>query len=161
MNSIGEGKHDLSIHWFSKNDKDVEQLRKNIYNCFTNIWDVPPAERMWSTFKCAQHKLKGKGYTKAFLVFNSKATNNYKSRTCLAYAVNIFMNVNDKLFYKKYGIDVNEDGYALSTMIQWIWRSAIREGKEINIYIPSKRMRTLLIDWINSVSREGDKDEKV
>ena len=71
------------------------------------------------------------------------------------YAVNIFMNVNDKLFYKRYGIEVNEDGYALSTMLQWIWRSAIRDGKEINIYIPSKRMRTLLTDWINSVSKEG------
>lgn len=161
MNSIGDDKHDLSIHWFSKNDDKVDQLRKNIYNCFTNIWDVSPSERMWSTFKCAQNKLKGKGYTKAFLVFNSKATNNYKNRTCLVYAVNVFMNVNDKLFYKKYGINVNEDGYALSTMIQWIWRSAIREGKDINIYIPSRRMRTLLVDWINKISGEGDENESM
>ena len=29
-------------------------------------------------------------------------------------------------------------------------RSAIREHKEINIYIPSKRMRELFKNWINS-----------
>ena len=71
------------------------------------------------------------------------------------------MNVSTKSFYKRYNVQVSEEGYALSTMLQWIWRSAIREGKDINIYIPSKRMRTLLIDWIYSVSGEGDKDEKV
>lgn len=161
MNSIGDGYHDLSMHWFSKKSSDVDQLKNNIYNCFRNIWDVPTSERLWSTFKIAQHKLKAKGYIKSFLVFNSRATNSYKNRTSLVYAVNVFMNVNEKLYYKRYGIDVDEDGYALSTMIQWIWRSAIREGKDINIYIPSKRMRTLLIGWINTVSREGGVDEAV
>ena len=33
-------------------------------------------------------------------------------------------------------------------MLQFIWRSAIRDGKEIWIYIPSIRMRTLLKKWI-------------
>lgn len=161
LNSIGDGWFDLSINWFSKESSDVEQLRKNIYNCYCNIWNAPASQRLWSTFKVAKSKLKAKGYTKAFLVFNSKATNNYKNKTCLVYATNIFMNVSTKSFYKRYNVQVSEEGYALSTMLQWIWRSAIREGKDINIYIPSKRMRTLLIDWINSVSGEGDKDEKV
>lgn len=161
INSIGDQYYDLSMNWFTKKSEEVARLKKNIYNCYNNIWDNPRSERMWSTFKDAYGKLKARGYTKSFLVFNSKATNQYKDRTCLVYAVNIFMNVNDKLFYKRYGIEVDEDQYALSMMVQWIWRSAIREGKDINIYIPSKRMRTLLIDWINSVSGEGDKDEKV
>ena len=49
---------------------------------------------------------------------------------------------------------MEEDAYALSELIQWIFRSAIRDGKEIWLYIPSKRMRNLLIDWIG-----GDKPE--
>ena len=153
LNSIGENLYDLSVSWFSKNNSDVDRLRRNIYNCYNNLWKVSPSERMWSTYKIAQHRLKGKGYIKSFLVFNSKATNNFRKRTRLVYAVNIFMNVNEKLFYKKYGIKVNEDDYALSAMIQWIWRSAIREGKDIYVYIPSVRMRTLLINWIDSVSK--------
>lgn len=48
--------------------------------------------------------------------------------------------------------------YALSTMLQWIWRSAIRRGEEIWLYVPSRRMRTLLKDWMERV-QNGDKDE--
>ena len=33
-------------------------------------------------------------------------------------------------------------------MLQFIWRSAIRDGEEIWIYIPSIRMRRLLYEWI-------------
>ena len=50
-------------------------------------------------------------------------------------------------------ISVNEDGYALSEMLQFIWRSAIRDGKEIWVYIPSIRMRTLLKEWIDQNSK--------
>lgn len=155
MNSVGNNKCDLSLSWFNKNSDNIVQLKNNIANCYKNIWDAPQSKRMWGTFKSAEHKLKGKGYIKSFLVFNARATNKYKDRTCLVYAVNIFMNVGVKLFYQRHGIRVDEDMYALSTMIQWIWRSAIRDGRDINIYIPSKRMRTLLISWINSVSGEG------
>jgi hypothetical protein len=34
-------------------------------------------------------------------------------------------------------------------MIQFIWRSAIRDGKPIHLFVPSERMRTLLKDWMN------------
>ena len=38
--------------------------------------------------------------------------------------------------------------YALSEMIQWIFRSRIRNNEDINIYIPSSRMRNLLIEFL-------------
>ena len=44
---------------------------------------------------------------------------------------------------------------ALSEMLQWVWRSAIRDDKPINLYIPSRRMRELLIDWINTTNQGG------
>ena len=37
-------------------------------------------------------------------------------------------------------------------MLQFIWRSAIRDGKEIWVYIPSIRMRNLLKQWIKQNS---------
>ena len=69
------------------------------------------------------------------------------------------MNVNEKKFYQKHGIEVDEDIYALSIMVQWIWRSAIRDGNKVNLYIPSKRMRTILIKWIEDASKGGNKVE--
>ena len=85
-------------------------------------------------------------------MFNARNSDEHKDKDCLAYAVNLFMNENEKKLYNKYNIEVDDDKYALAKMIQWIWRSAIREGKPINIYIPSKRMRDLLIGWINSLT---------
>ncbi|MCY8098196.1 hypothetical protein MOB81_19175, partial [Bacillus atrophaeus] len=33
---------------------------------------------------------------------------------------------------------------------QWIWRSSIRNNDSISIYIPSRRMRSMFIDWLNN-----------
>lgn len=157
MNSIGDEYHALSMNWFDKKDAEVEQLKKNVANCFNNIWrDVPAMEKLWGTYNSYSGKIKGMGYSKAFLTFNAKATNAYRNRRYLIYITNLFMNVNEKKFYNKHGIEVDEDAYALSIMVQWIWRSAIRDGEEIYAYIPSKRMRTMLINWIEETSKGGN-----
>lgn len=46
--------------------------------------------------------------------------------------------------------------YALSILIQWVFRSAIRNGKKIKIYIPSERMRYLLKEWIQNLYEGND-----
>lgn len=157
LNEVGRKKTALSMAWFERGGEDVEQLKRNISNCFKNIWkDVPVSKRLWGAYAGVYGKMRGAGYTKAFLPFNAKATNAYRDRDHLVYIANCFMNVGEKLFYKSHGIEVDEDIYALSIMVQWIWRSAIRDGKDIYIYIPSKRMRTLLIEWVESLSKGGE-----
>jgi len=89
-----------------------------------------------------------KGYKGDFVPLNKIATNEYRDRTKLAYLVNIYMNPYIKNFFSAYVEKVDEDAYALSILLQWIWRSAIRDGKEINLYLPSKRMRRLLNEWL-------------
>ena len=54
-----------------------------------------------------------------------------------------------------FGVEVREDMYALSEMIQWVWRSAIRDGKDIWIYIPSRRMRELFQNWLDSIAHDS------
>ena len=44
---------------------------------------------------------------------------------------------------------LNEDLWSLGELIQLIWRGCIRKDKPMNVYIPSKRMRSLLINWLN------------
>lgn len=159
LNSIGCGQYALSMNWYGKsaNKDKVEQVKKNLFNLFHNVWKETPAERrLWGTYKSNKSKLKGSGYSKAFLRFNAKATNEFKDRDHLAYLSNVFMNTNEQLFYQAYGIEVDNDMYALSILVQWIWRSAIREGKEIWLYLPSTRMRKLLEDWIKSLSEGGE-----
>ena len=43
----------------------------------------------------------------------------------------------------------DKDLWALSTMLQFIFRSRLRKGEPINLYIPSKRMRELFLKWLN------------
>ena len=47
------------------------------------------------------------------------------------------------------GVTLDQDLYAVSTLIQWICRSAVREGKPVNLYLPSQRMRDLLDKFFN------------
>ena len=112
------------------------------------------AQRMWGVYKDYIPALRGNGYSTKHVTFNERATNKYKDRTDLAYLVNLFMNTGLKNFYAKHGVDANNDDYALSVMVQWIWRSAIRDGKEINLYLPSSRMRRLLMNWMDDVKRQ-------
>ena len=155
LNEVGDSRTALSMTWYDKDEDGVQQLKNNVTNYFRNVFgDIPADRRLWGGYKGSYSKVRGKGYTKSFLTFNAKATNEYRDRDCLVYISNIFMNVNEKMFYKAHGIEVDEDAYALSIMVQWIWRSAIRDGGEVNLYIPSSRMRGLLIDWMNQISKE-------
>ena len=155
MNQIGDRRTDLSLSWFerNKNNLALAELKKNLHNFFQNIRGCKTKDCLWTTFEDYKSKLQGKGYTKGFLEVNARATNDYRDRTSVAYVANRYMNPLIKKFFAQHEIEINEDGFALSEMLQFIWRSAIRQGNEIWIYIPSIRMRTLLTDWIEENSK--------
>lgn len=152
LNNIGDAKNAFSVSWFRKeqNKHLIEKLKKNLITYFKNNVKTPTNLNMWTCYKSYVSKLKGKGYTKGFVACNARATNEFKEKESLAYAANRFMDPYEKKFFTSKGVKVNEDMYALSELLQWIWRSRIREGKPINLYIPSKRMRTLLIEYLNT-----------
>lgn len=152
LNAIGNNRGSLSMSWFSRNAKTalMKQLQNNINNFFKNIVKGTPInQKLWTTFKEYSEVVKGKGYTNAFVPINIRATNDYKESTAVAYIANRYMKPTLKHFFEVSGIEVDEDTYALSELIQFIYRSAIRDGKPITVYIPSKRMRELFINWIN------------
>lgn len=151
LNSVGDDRNALSKGWYDNHPDEVEQLRKNIYNFFRNKIKCSVKDRMCGTFKDHWGKIRDKGYYKSNVVFTKRSSNEFRDRSVLVYPVNIFANGNIVSYYSQRGERFDNDHYALSIMIQWIWRSAIRDGKEIWLYVPSKRMRTLLINWIEEV----------
>ena len=44
------------------------------------------------------------------------------------------------------------DLYALSALLQWVWRSRIRRSQPIKLFIPSERMRDLFKRWLTADS---------
>lgn len=159
LNKIGDGRYALSSTWYDMASRaNLEAVGRNMLNFFINIARTKSAENMWTSFKSKKYFLRGKGYTKGFIPVNSRAVNKFRGKTAIAYPVNIFLNPEVKVFCNQYGIRVDEDQYALSEMLQCIWRSAIRDGKEIQLYIPSERMRGLLKQWIEDNSPAADKE---
>lgn len=169
MNSIGsDSRTALSVAWYKRelgadyDHKDVscgeqlEQLRKNLNNLCKNIYKVKSDEFLWTTFKRARLALSGKGYAGSFLPCSMRASNEYAHRRYLAYCVNTFPSPNDLKYYRGHGISLDGDMYALSTLVQWLFRSAIRNNEEIWIYIPSIRMRTLLTKWLDNLAEGND-----
>lgn len=157
MNQIGDLNGALSKSWYVRNSNNglLKILKNNCINFFTHITHTKSQYNIWTTFKKFKNDVSGKGYSKGFLPSNIRATNNYRDRTAVAYLINKFFDPIIKNFFIENGVDVDEDAFAISEMLQWIWRSAIRDDKEIQLYIPSKRMRELLQDWMNNVSK-GD-----
>jgi len=153
INRVGDSKTALSMNWFARKPDEVKQLKNNIYNLFNNITKASYEDRLWGTYSKSYAKIYGSGYKNRFLAFNARATNKYRNCTVLAYCSNVYMNVGHKWFYKEHGVQVDEDMFALSTLVQWVWRSAIRDGGEITLYIPSSRMRNLFINWMDSLSK--------
>jgi len=52
-------------------------------------------------------------------------------------------------YFKNVDCEFDAARFALSEMLQFIWRSAIRDNQPIHLYVPSERMRKLLMDWLN------------
>lgn len=169
LNSKGRPKKPLCKSWYvrsfnkyidnmenqSKNNNElIIDVKNNTNNYFKNIVKGRAVNNMWTVFEGSNDSIrkliKGDGYAQGFVPCNCKGTNKYINKTNLAYLID--MNISPVIiqFFKQHNITIDEDAYSLSMMLQWIWRSAIRNNNHINIYIPSERMRTLLIMWLNN-----------
>ncbi len=149
LNKIGDKPYSLSFTWYDKKKHMHKKLKNNVLNFFQNISKTKSNYNMWTTFKDYEHKIKGKGYTKGFISISIKATNEYQHKTALAYTVNRYLSPSIDDYFSKNNIDIDEDLVALGELVQWIFRSTIRNGNPIHIYIPSSRMRNLLYRWLD------------
>ncbi|WP_144461702.1 hypothetical protein [Bacillus subtilis] len=151
LNTVGQLDYSLSSNWYkNKSPYTIKKVKNNVFNYFNNIVKSSSDEAMWTTYSEHKNKVKGNGYTKGFVSCNARATNDFKHKKHLVYTINRYVNtVLYNYFKEKYQITIDQDAFALSELVQWIWRSAIRDGDEITLYIPSLRMRELLIEWLN------------
>ena len=155
LNNVGADNTSLCSNWYSNRRKDDEHriLKNNMYNYLKNMLRSTSDLAMWSTLTGKRERIKEyytpKSYGQnCFVACNARATNNYSNKKNLIYAVNVYINPFISKYFSRNNQRLNEDKYALQQLLQWIWRSAIRNGEAINIYIPSKRMRNLLCEYL-------------
>lgn len=145
----------LSSSWFKRADeKTLAKLRGNTVTYFKNHAQTASQFNALTTFKSVRSKLKGPGYSRSscWVALNAKATNEYAHKTSMAYLANRFVLPPLRNHFLKQGIHINEELFAISEMIQVLWRTAIRNGKPVHLYIPSQRMRGLFKAWLQADS---------
>lgn len=149
LNAVGNNTHSLSRSFFDKRTYN-ETMSTNLYNFFKNKCNNAKSnDRIWTTFKSYKAALGKREYQLQWLACTTKATNDYQHTRAVAYMLNLFPspNIVKVLAYKGALLDL--DKYALSEMVQFIWRSRIRNNEAIQVYIPSSRMRDLFIRWLD------------
>jgi len=147
----------LSKSWYLSNKKNLTELKTVTSNFFNNNRKVNLDERLWTVFKDFRDAVGGSGYKKRFLVLNSRATNIHKDVKSMAYLVNLYPYTPISNYFAKKGVKIDNDEYALAEMIQWIFRGQIRDGKQINLFLPSPRMKKILLDWMEELKKEYEK----
>lgn len=145
----------LSKSWFTNtHEENINLLNRNIANYLKNVVKSKSNQRMWTCFKDFKTNFKNNKElsNKHWIELSARATNDFANRDILVYPINRYLNPFLIRFFEKKDISINQDGFAVSELIQWVFRSAIRDGKPISIYIPSQRMRELFISWLNDDS---------
>lgn len=168
----------FSKRWFDANINKPEVMKrlKNDLRHFyrreakakAGTYDI-----LWTCPEIYMDKVKGGGYTwvrqltseerklpeskreevekalSCFLPLNSRATNDYSNRWALAYCHNMNYNPTIERVFRDRNVQINKDLFSVSCLIQWMFRSRIRNGENIIIYLPSPRMCRLLQQWLD------------
>ncbi|MEW8192082.1 MAG: hypothetical protein AB2793_00110, partial [Candidatus Thiodiazotropha sp.] len=173
LNSIGRRHNALSVNDLKKaRSERVKRLKNDIRKFYDRHDATDPHLNMWTCPKEFKPKLQKSpfGYIggrvsqnqlrrmsaeervmrDTHVAVNMRATNLYRQKKYLAYAYNVFPNPALTKLFHECGIPFDQDQYALNEFVQWIWRSRVRMGKTVVLYVPSKRMRNLLRDWLDS-----------
>lgn len=80
-----------------------------------------------------------------------RATNDYKHKSCVVHCFNRFPMVSVASYLSDYGFKIDQSTFSCSEMVQFIWRSRVREGKSITLAIASKRMHKIFSSWLASL----------
>lgn len=155
--------------------KEIKKVFESVVKrCGAKTGDV-----FWTTYKGVERKdedegndyiknvISGNGFSRAksieddegnvvkkiepFLAYNTKATNDYQDYWLVLYGVNLNKKPEELNYIKdRCDIEFDNDTYALSEMVQFVWRSRIRKGEPIKLFILSERMEKLFKEWLYS-----------
>lgn len=148
-NDLGVYPTAFSVNWLkNKKPNDYKKIKTTVGNLVERNFKTASVNTGFTTFKEFRTNLKGKGYSKGFIPVNERATNKYSNNESMIYLANRYLNPNIIDFFRSGGVNVDQDKWALAELLQWIWRGSIRNNKKMNLFIPSRRMRILLFNWL-------------
>lgn len=150
---IKQSEYSLSTTWWKTSGKKREADKAAIKSIIRGLYKFSKVESncVFMTVPVDSIPLvKSKGIgANNHVAFNCRATNLLSHKKHAIHAYNIFVHTTVKSYLSSYGFAVNEESYALNTMIQWLFRGCIRNREPMKISILSSRMKTLLSTWLD------------
>lgn len=157
----------LSSTWYEDaNEEQLKTVSRYISNIarkycgdFTDLMYTLPKKRHLSNrgnvnivkpIKFYRKKIEGE-WSYNWIPVQMRATNNYKHKSVAIHCQNRFPLVAVSSYLSDYNCAIDVKVFALSEMVQWIWRSRIREGKPITLAIANKRMYNLFKSWLEEI----------
>ena len=144
--------------WARMTPEDVKQVEKTLNNIFSGLHaDVcafaVPKYYVQRTGRMKNRLVKPRGKIhqekqQTWLYPKCRATNEYANKTTLVYALDIYPNAAVQAYLKDMGCEVDESKYALSQLVQWLWRGCIRNGEPMTVAVLAPRMRKLFEKWL-------------
>lgn len=141
----------LSFSWYKKASRRLLSELGKAARLFARRSSQNGREYIYTTFKDFVGAISSHSMKKHFVACNRRASNEFGDATAVGYFVNRYMNPNINKYFGQFGVSVPDNAYGLSEMVQFIWRSAIRNGEMIHMFIPSKRMYNILMDWLSVI----------
>lgn len=165
LNAPGCGYFSLSSTAYKEHmtKDEIRQMLKNMHNWCRNYAHLNPSQMFFVTYNrtvaddsdrnfWTTDSLKVK-YKNRHVPCNIRATNDYANCSGVAYLINRFMHGSVCNYFNSIGCPPNKDKFSTNELVQTVFRSGIRNGQHIDVYIPSSRMRDLLRAWIDEQDR--------
>jgi len=152
----------MSSTWYSKNatTADLERISNAIFSVYRKFGDkesfIFTAPKSLADYEYVKeerlkrniiHKKMPKDVD--WIYCGTKATNMWSHKSIAVHAYNRYVNTAIKAYLQDYGTPPDDDMFALSEMVQWIFRTCIRNDEPLQLCILNSRMKRLLTDWLN------------
>jgi len=166
-NQKGDDTKAYTSRWYAKQKENAENVFKDMLNVLLHA-GAGGERREDIAYVMPEEVLDGIDETKIRSVFRGRgfrpaqqySGNNCSTACVLCYCANPYLPSAAINYLHKNGAELTQDTYALYHLLRWIGRSAIRDCKPITLYIPSRRMRTLLEDWLKQQNPNSWMDEE-
>lgn len=164
----------MSSSWFDKVDDSVlEDIRVSLESVVKNNFKSGN-KVFWTTFKKVKPQLESSRFKREFCEIleedyvdvtelqhgwvpkNQRASNEYADCNSCIIACNTFMYLplkrylNDCMAKTGVCLRCDDDNYALSELVQFIFRGTIRKNQPMQLLIVSNRMKMLFEDWLRT-----------
>lgn len=156
-------KHALSASWWRTASKeDISSLEKNFVSLVRAsglssdlvMHTLPKAnhngrdgnERTSKLFKPAKFDTNN-----SFVYSTARATNDYAHKQLAIHMLNVYPNQPVLAYMQDMTYVCDSENYALSTLLQWLFRGCIRKNEPMKVALLSGRMSLLLKQWLSRV----------